>query len=82
MLVYASIQYVQWVQNPQPSRHGSLKFRELGAFEVINVNDIDRKVGFLKIPNNEIYIIDQENKVKFIVYIKYILDRLKHFYLY
>ena len=57
--------YVQWVRNPQPSGHGPLKFRDLGAFEVIDVSAIDRNVGFLKMPNNELYIIDRENRVKF-----------------
>ena len=57
--------YVQWVRNTQPSGHGPLKFRDLGAFEVIYVSAINRKVGFLKMPNNELYIIDQENRVKF-----------------
>ena len=62
---WSILAYVQWAQNPQPSGHGPLKFREFGAFEVINVNAIDRKVGFLKMPNNELYIIDRENRIKF-----------------
>ncbi|CAB4431417.1 unnamed protein product [Rhizophagus irregularis] len=53
------------VRNPRPSGHGPLKFRDLGAFEVINISAIDRNVGFLKMPNNELYIIDRENRVKF-----------------
>ena len=57
--------YVQWVRNPRPSGHGPLKFRDLGAFEVIDVSAIDRNVGFFKMPNNELYIIDRENRVKF-----------------
>ena len=57
--------YVQWARNPQQSGHGPLKFWDLGSFGVINVSAINRKVGFLKMPNNELYIIDQENRVKF-----------------
>ncbi|CAB4416312.1 unnamed protein product [Rhizophagus irregularis] len=49
----------------QPSEHDPLKFWDLGAFEVINISAIDRNVGFLKMPNNELYIIDRENRVKF-----------------
>ncbi|CAG8652149.1 296_t:CDS:2, partial [Dentiscutata heterogama] len=45
--------YVQWNCNPQFSKFGPLKFRDLGSFEVINVSTIDRNVGFLKMPNNE-----------------------------
>ncbi|CAB4485275.1 unnamed protein product [Rhizophagus irregularis] len=62
---WSMLAYVQWVRNPQPSGHGPLKFRDLGAFEVINVSAICRSVGFLRMPNNEIYIIDRENRVKF-----------------
>jgi hypothetical protein len=62
---WSMLAYVQWVRNPQPSRHGPLKFRDLGAFEVINASAICRNVGFLRMPNNELYIIDQENQVKF-----------------
>ena len=62
---WSMLAYVQWVRNPQSSGHGSLYFRDLGAFEVINVNAIDRKVGFLKMANNKRYIIDQENKIRF-----------------
>ncbi|CAB5189613.1 unnamed protein product [Rhizophagus irregularis] len=62
---WSMLAYVQWVRNPRPSGHGPLKFRDLGAFEVINISAIDRNVGFLKMPNNELYIIDRENRVKF-----------------
>lgn len=63
---WSMLAYVQWARNPQPSaRLGPLKFRDLGAFEVINVSAINRKVGFLKMPNNESYIIDRENRIKF-----------------
>ncbi|CAG8536178.1 11104_t:CDS:1, partial [Dentiscutata heterogama] len=62
---WSMLAYVQWVRNPYLSKHGVLKFRDLGSFEVINVNAIDRNVGFLKLSNNEIYIIDKENQVKF-----------------
>ncbi|CAB5395308.1 unnamed protein product [Rhizophagus irregularis] len=41
------------------------EFQILGVFEVINISAIDRNVGFLKMPNNELYIIDRENRVKF-----------------
>ncbi|CAG8593092.1 11900_t:CDS:2 [Funneliformis caledonium] len=30
---WSMLAYVQWVRNPQPSGHGPLKFRDLGAFE-------------------------------------------------
>jgi hypothetical protein len=43
---------------------GPLKFRDLGAFEIVNVNAICRSVGFLKMANNEFYIIDRKNGVK------------------
>ncbi|CAG8642442.1 45451_t:CDS:10, partial [Gigaspora margarita] len=59
---WSMLAYVQWVRNPHLSKHGILKFRDLGSFEVINVNAIDRNVGFLKLSNNEIYIIDKENQ--------------------
>ncbi|CAG8684134.1 9700_t:CDS:2, partial [Cetraspora pellucida] len=49
------------------SKHGPLKFWDFGSFEIINVSAIDRNVGFLKMYNNEIYIIDKENQVKFII---------------
>lgn len=57
--------YVQWVRNPHPSGHGPLKFRDYGAFEIINVSAICRNVVFLKMINNEFYIIDRENQIKF-----------------
>ena len=57
--------YVQWVRNLQPSEYGPLKFQNLGTFEVINVSAICRSVGFLKMPNNENYIIDRENQIRF-----------------
>ncbi|CAB4400578.1 unnamed protein product [Rhizophagus irregularis] len=41
------------------------EFQILGVFEVINISAIDRNVGFFKMPNNELYIIDRENRVKF-----------------
>ncbi|CAG8534980.1 41600_t:CDS:2 [Gigaspora margarita] len=37
----------------------------LGAFDIINVSAICRNVGFLRLPDNEFYIIDQENRIKF-----------------
>ncbi|CAB4386728.1 unnamed protein product [Rhizophagus irregularis] len=45
---WSMLAYVQWVRNPHPSGHGPLKFRDHGAFEVINVSAICRNVGFLK----------------------------------
>jgi hypothetical protein len=62
---WSMLAYVQWVRNPEPSKHGPLKFRELGAFEIINVSAIDRCVGFLQKANNEFYIIDRENRIIF-----------------
>ncbi|CAG8453526.1 6668_t:CDS:2 [Dentiscutata heterogama] len=59
---WSMLAYVQWVRNPQPSEHGLLKFR---AFEVINISAICRNVGFFRLPNNESYIIDQENRIRF-----------------
>ncbi|RIB29741.1 hypothetical protein C2G38_2154543 [Gigaspora rosea] len=55
----------EWVRNPQLSEHGLLKFRDLGTFDIINVSAICRNVGFLRLSNNEFYIIDQENRIKF-----------------
>jgi hypothetical protein len=49
--------YVQWAK-PQPSKHGLLKFWDLGAFDVISASSICRSVGFFKMSNNENYIID------------------------
>jgi len=62
---WSMLAYMQWARNPQPSGHGLLKFRDLGAFEVINVSAIDRSVGFFLMSNNELYIIDRENQVTF-----------------
>ncbi|CAG8704823.1 6914_t:CDS:2, partial [Funneliformis caledonium] len=49
----------------EPSGHGLLKFWNLDTFEVINVSAICISVGFLKMPNNENYIIDRENQIRF-----------------
>ncbi len=58
--------YMQWAHNPQPCGHGLLKFqKDLGVFEVVNVSAIDRSVGFFLMSNNEIYILDRENRVTF-----------------
>jgi hypothetical protein len=62
---WSMLAYVQWVRNPQPSKHGPLKFRDLGSFGIIDVSAIDRNVGFFRMPNNESYIIDQENRIRF-----------------
>jgi len=59
------LEYVQWIRNPQPSRHGPLKFRDYGSFGIIDVSAICRNVGFLKMQNNEFYIIDRENHIRF-----------------
>lgn len=58
---WSILAYIQWVCNPQLSKYGLLKFRNFGAFEVINVSAINRSVGFFLMSNNELYIIDQEN---------------------
>ena len=57
--------YMQCARNLQSSGHGLLKFRDLGAFEVVNVSAIDRSIGFFLMLNNELYIIDRENQVTF-----------------
>jgi len=44
--------YVQWARDPQRYRHGPLKFRNFGSYEVINVSAIDRVVGFLETAKN------------------------------
>ncbi|CAG8497880.1 2345_t:CDS:10, partial [Gigaspora rosea] len=44
------------------SKHGPLKFCEFGSLEVINVSVINRNVGFLKMLDNEMYIINKENQ--------------------
>lgn len=62
---WSMLAFVQWVRNPQLSRHGLLKFRDLGVYEVVNVSAIHRNVGFFLMPNNELYIIDREHQVIF-----------------
>ncbi|CAG8496275.1 7507_t:CDS:2 [Cetraspora pellucida] len=62
---WSMLAYVQWVRNPHISKHGLSKFRDLGSFEIINISAIDRNVGFLKLSNNETYIVDKENQIKF-----------------
>ena len=57
--------YVQWAQNPQRSKHGPLKFRYFGNSEVIDVSTIDRVVGFFQMANNDLFIIDRENEIRF-----------------
>jgi len=57
--------YIQWARDPQRSRFGPLKFKNLGAYEVVDVGAINRIVGFLRMSNNEHFIIDRENHINF-----------------
>nr|CAG8609100.1 11822_t:CDS:2 [Entrophospora candida] len=48
---------ISWARDPQPSGHCPLKFRDLGAFKVINASAICKSVGFLSMSSNGLYII-------------------------
>ncbi|RIB16452.1 hypothetical protein C2G38_2316543 [Gigaspora rosea] len=61
----SKLAYVHWVRSPEVYVNNIQYFHSFGEMGVININTIDRFVGFLKIATNKYVIIDRENWVIF-----------------
>ena len=54
--------YIQWATEIHIDKYNNKTFNGYGAYEFIDVEFIDRCVGFMRI-NNIFYIFDKENQV-------------------